>query len=191
MNLDTFPWTEKQVEELFKGFSGNTSFSVKWPWASFHFTGFQALRWAAFNEMSVSDFYKAIEVLSVPGAPKKYLKDLQNAGVLDFDDRIIPLDPALSMKQTFKLAKENIQEFKRSDLVLLTVSDLLKRDASIEKLWKPTFKEDLSFVVKWLAKEPSLLNSFHDLTPWNQLKVVEGLVGVAKPLSVLNFERIY
>jgi len=189
--METFPWTEKQVEELFRGFSGNTSFSVKWPWANFHFTGFQALRWAAFNDLSVPDFYKILDDLSVPSAPKKHFKNLQNSGLLDLDGRIIPLDPALSMKQTFKLAKERISDFKKTDLVLLTVNDLLKRDSTLEDLWKPVFREDFSMVEKWLAKDQALLNSFHVLKPWNQLKVVESLVGVAKPLSVLNFERIY
>ncbi len=188
---DKFPWTEEETQELLRAFTGNTSFSVKWPWASFHFTGFSALRWAAFNNMSVPEFYETLIDLSVPSAPKKYFKDFQNAGILDFDDRIIPLNPALSMKQTFKLAKENISEFKRPDLVLLTVSDLLKRDSTIENLWRPIFKEDSTFVEKWLSKDLSLLNSFQSLKPWGQLKVVECLVGVAKPLSVLNFERIY
>lgn len=191
MTSTNFPWTEDQVTELLRGFAGNTSFSVRWPWASFHSTGFIALRWAAFNNMSVPEFYKTLEDLSAPSAPKKYLKDFQNAGILDFDDRIIPLNPALAMKQTFKMAKENIQEFKRTDLVLLTVNDLLKRDPTLESLWRPIFNEDSSFIEKWLSKDPTLLNSFQCLSPWNQLKVVECLVGVAKPLSVLNFERIY
>ena len=189
--MESFPWTEEQVDDLLRGFSGNTPFSVKWPWASFHSPGFRALRWAAYNNLTVPEVYKIFDDLSAPAAPKKHLKKLSKAGALDIDNRIVPLDPALTMKKTFKMAHEKIETFKRKDLVLMTVDDLLHREPHLTQIWKPIFEEDSTYIQKWFAYDPLLLKTFQSLGSWEALKLVECLVGVAKPLSVLNFERIY
>jgi hypothetical protein len=193
--MTPFPWTSETTEQLFRGFSGNTSFKVLWPWAPFHTPGFTALKWAAQKKMTAPQFYEILDQLSCPSTPKNLGFRLQNrlrkARLIDHVARILPLDPSLAIKKTFAMADENLESFADDSVMLLTIEDLLSKNPEIENIWKPIFTEGQAIISRWLLRDQTLLKSFHDSTSWNQLKVIEGLIGVTKPSSILNFERIY
>jgi hypothetical protein len=187
----TFPWTKQIASQLFKGFAGNTSFKILWPWAPFHKPGFKALKWAAAKKMSTPEFYEILNQLSCPSAPRNVQNRLRKAKLIDHIDRILPLDPSLAIKKTFVLANENLKIFADDSVVLFTVEDLLEANPEIESLWRPVCTDEKSLIDRWLLRDQTLLKTFHDSNSWNQFKIIESLVGLTKPSSILNFERIY
>jgi len=191
----SFPWTTQSISQLMKGFSGNTSFKILWPWAPFHEPGFKALKWAAQKKMTAPEFYDVLSQLSCPGLSKNVSSRTQNrlrkAKLVDHIDRVLPLDPTLAIKETFAMANENLIFFADDSITLLTVEELLSKNPEIERLWRPSFTEGNALISRWLLRDQTLLKTFHECSPWQQLKIVESLIGLTKPSSILNFERIY
>jgi hypothetical protein len=188
-----FPWSQDDWRRLIELFKTEENLRVTWWWEPFHRIGYRALRHAAATKMDNAQLESCLQNLSCVTPPKSDERRLEKSGLLDEEGRVKNLNPEVQIRRTLKAAGGEAAKLSEIPTRLPTIQDLRKELAGYYESWMPATPdlEEYSTVSNWLTKSPGLMKRFHNLGKWEQLELVESLVGPLISSSEVNFIRVY
>jgi hypothetical protein len=188
-----FPWIAADWSRLIELFKNEDFLKVTWWWEPFHRVGFQALHHSATKKIDALTLHSSMNNLSCVTPPPRTRRSFGARGLLDDEGRVKSLDPQVQIQRTLRTAGPNLEKFNEGSPRLPLIRDLRRELAGYFESWIPELEnlEEYSTVSNWLTKSPGLVNRFHNLGRWEQLELMESLVGPLISSSEVNFVRVY
>jgi hypothetical protein len=188
MNFFTLSTFDSMTLQLQK--AKNVS-EVTWFWQPFHQIGIDALNFAKAYNLNTQEFEEIISDLSCTVAPTELKEELVLLDGLDSDGRIKSLNPEYYIRQSMKLWPDTLEKMFENQIYLPKISDLRKK-LSFDKTLIPLLYETSEYRIatNFLTSQPLLLQKFHTLQAWDQLELMESLLGTIFSTSLLKFGHL-